>query len=317
MKAAVIHEFGQTPRYEDFPDPVPAEGETLVRVQASVLENFDKVTALGTHYSSKHLYPAFPAIVGRDGIGLTEDGRLVGFGGLKPPYGSFAEKAAVSRIIPLPEGIDPAEAAAMPRSVLTCLLALKYSARLQPGETVLINGATGVSGRMSVQLARMLGAGKVVGTGRNEKSLALLSGLGADSVIPLPQPDEALADAFTKEGPYDVVIDFLWGHPTEVLLNTFIPNFAGFPRKQIRYVQIGDKAGAHISIPAPVLRTSGVAMMGMGVISNEVLATEMEFVWKGIQEKRFFMEIERIPLADIGKAWERTDLNGKRLVIIP
>ena len=229
---AVIHEFGQTPRYEDFPDPVPAEGETLVRVQASVLENFDKVTALGTHYSSKHLYPAFPAIVGRDGIGLTEDGRLVGFGGLKPPFGSFAEKTVVGRIIPLPEGIDPAE-------------------------------------------------------------------------------------ALTKEGPYDVVIDFLWGHPAEVLLNTFIPNFAGFPRRQIRYVQIGDKAGSHISIPAPVLRTSGVAMMGMGVISNEVLATEMEFVWKGIQEKRFFMEIERIPLADIARAWERTDLDGKRLVIIP
>jgi len=320
MKAAVINGFGEIPQYKDFPNPVPGQGETLVQVKASVLENFDKGTASGMHYSSKQLFPQFPAVVGTDGIGMTEDGRLVGFGNMKPPYGAFAEKAAAGYIVPVPDGIDPASAAAIPPSVLTSLLPLKYSARLQKGETVLVNGATGVSGRIAVQVAKLLGAGKVVGTGRNEHSLELLTELGADSVINLQQPDEQLSEAFTREGGekgYDVVIDFLWGHPAEVLIHTFIPREAGFARHRIRYIQIGEKAGARISLPGSALRTSGLELMGVGKISQETLTEEMSNVWNWIREDKFHMDIEQVPLSAIGDAWQRTDLAGKRLVIVP
>jgi NADPH:quinone reductase-like Zn-dependent oxidoreductase len=317
MKAAIIEQFGQTPSYADFPDPTPAEGEVLVEIKASVLENFDKLVAGGTHYSSNHLFPQFPAIIGNDGIGTTEDGQLVAFGNLRPPYGTFAEKAAAGFVVPIPVDIDPASAAAIPSSVLTSLLPLKYSAKLLQGETVLINGATGVSGRIAVQVAKMLGAGRVVGTGRDERSLEIISQLGADRIISLLQPDENLSAAFLQEEKIDVVVDFIWGHPSEVLLNTFIPKVIGFPKRRTRYLQIGEKAGSHVSIPAAVLRTSGLELMGIGMISNDVLFSEMANIWKGIKEGKFYMDIEHVPLAAIADAWTRDDLHGKRLVVVP
>lgn len=320
MKAAVINGFGEVPQYTDFPDPVPAEGEVLIDVKACVLENFDKGTASGKHYSSKTLFPHFPAIVGKGGVGLTPDGKLVGFGSLKPPYGGYTEKAAASYIVPIPDGIDPASAAAIPPATLTSLLSLKYSAKLQPGETVLINGATGVSGRIAIQVAKLLGAGKVIATGRNESSLQLLPKLGADSIIDLKQPDGQLAKAFADaigENGIDAVVDFIWGHPAEVLIGTLIPKEAGFAKRRVRYLQIGEKAGSHISLPGSALRTSGLELMGIGKISQEVLQQEMRNVWNWIAENKLYMEIEKVPLAGIATAWQRVDLEGKRLVIIP
>jgi NADPH:quinone reductase-like Zn-dependent oxidoreductase len=320
MKAAVITGFGEVPKYTDFSDPVPADGEVLVDIKASVLENFDKGTASGKHYSSNKLYPQFPAIVGTDGIGMTVDGKMVGFGKIRPPYGAFAKKAVAAYTVPIPEGIDAVRASAMPRSTLTSLLPLKYSARLQPGETVLVNGATGVSGRIAIQVAKLLGAGRVVATGRNERSLGLLPKLGADVVIDLKQDDGELAKAFTAAGGsdgIDVVIDFIWGHPAEVLIGTFIPTEAGFARRRIRYIQTGEKAGSHISLPGSALRTSGLELMGVGKISFDVLQEEMKQVWSWIGADKLYMEIERVPLADIADAWRRDDLEGKRLVIVP
>lgn len=317
MKAAIITRFGDVPQYGDFPDPSPVDGEVLIDIKASVLENFDKGTASGKHYSSKSLYPQFPAIVGSDGIGVTTEGKTVAFGRIRAPYGAFAERTVAGYTVPVPDGIDAARASAIPSSVLTSLLPLKYSAKLQPGETVLVNGATGVSGRIAIQIAKMLGAGKVIATGRNERSLALLPRLGADVVVDLKQGDEAVASALRGEGGIDVVLDFIWGHPAEVLIGTFIPREVGFAKRRIRYFQIGQKAGSHISLPASALRTSGLELMGIGKIPFEVVQEEMKLVWSWIAEEKVTMEIEKVPLTDIATAWQRDDLEGKRLVIIP
>jgi NADPH2:quinone reductase len=318
MKAAVINAFGDTPRYSEFPDPVPVDGEQLITVKACALENFDKGTAAGLHYSSKKLFPQFPAIVGNDGVGRTKEGRLVWFGQMRPPYGAFASTVAAGYTLPVPDGIDPAEAAAIPPSTLTCLLPLKYSAKLQPGETVLVNGATGVTGRIAVQVAKLLGAGKVIATGRNERSLELLQQLGADSVIDLKQPEEPLAGAFAAAaGGVDIVIDFLWGRPAELLLNAFIPQEAGFARRRTRYIQAGERAGSQVSLRGSMLRTSGLELMGIGKLSFDVVQEEMTHVWDWMAAGKLCMEIERVPLADIAEAWVRDDLEGKRLVIVP
>ena len=232
MKAAVINNFGATPQYEDFADPIPANDEILVYVKALVLENFEKGVAGGEHYSSKNMYPRFPSIVGHRGVGMTSDGKLIGFGIMRSPYGSFAEKAVVKSFVPIPDGIDAAIAAAIPPSALTSFLPLKHTAKIEKGETVLINGATGVSGRMAIQIAKLLGAGRVTGTGRNERSLKLLKSLGADAVIDLKQSDEDLLAAFEKEkgeNGYDIVIDFLWGHPAEILMKCFVPKDMRLP----------------------------------------------------------------------------------------
>jgi NADPH:quinone reductase-like Zn-dependent oxidoreductase len=133
MKAAIINSFGETPQYADFADPIPGDGETLVDVKAVVLENFEKGVAGGDHYSSKSTYPQFPAIVGNRGVGMTPDGKLVGFWMMRPPYGAFAEKAAIKQFVPVPDGIDAAMAAAIPPSALTSYLPLKHTAKLLAG----------------------------------------------------------------------------------------------------------------------------------------------------------------------------------------
>jgi len=320
MKAAVINNFGATPRYADFADPIPGSDETLVDVKAIVLENFEKLVAEGDHYSSKNMYTQFPAIIGHRGVGTTPDGRLAGFGIMRPPYGAFAEKAAVKHFVPIPNGIDPAVAAAVPPSALSSYLPLKYTAKIEKGETVLINGATGVSGRIAIQVAKMLGAGRVIGTGRNEASLKLLESLGADAVIDLKQPDEQLLAAFKKEkgdGGYDIVIDFLWGRPAEILLKSFVPKDMGLPKKTIRYIPIGVKAGDGAYVTGEMLRTSGLQISGMGRITHEDISAGTSQVWEWIKENKLYMDIEKVPLADIGQAWLRNDLAGKRLVIIP
>src|SRR5215510_11024885 len=95
MKAAVLHKFGEIPHYEDFPNPIPHENELLVHVKAVALENVDKVMAEGSHYASGQFLSQLPAIVGFDGIGALENGQLIGFGGLKAPYGAMAEKTVI------------------------------------------------------------------------------------------------------------------------------------------------------------------------------------------------------------------------------
>ena len=321
MKAAVLHKFGETPKFEDFPDPIPGEGQILVHEKAVPLENIDKMMADGSHYASQQFLSTLPAIVGFDGIGMLEDGRLVGFGGVKAPYGAMAEKTVIpeGHHVPIPEGVDAVTAAALPASAITSLFPLKWGAKLQPGETVLINGATGVSGKLAVQIAKILGAGRVIGTGRNEKSMKQIKEVGADAVVDLKQSDEQLAEAFKREAGegYDVILDFLWGHPTEVLIKTLIPNEIRMS-KPVRLIQIGEKAGTSISLSADSLRTSGLQIFGGATgFTPESIGEATNQVWDLLRADKLHMDIERVPLKDIEKIWKRTDFEGKRIVVIP
>src|SRR5690242_1413215 len=105
MKAAVLHKIGETPCYEDFPDPIPTDDEAIVQVKAVALENVDKAMAKGSHFASNQFLANLPAIVGFDGIGMLEDGRMVGFGGIRAPYGSIAEKSVIPKAycVPIPD----------------------------------------------------------------------------------------------------------------------------------------------------------------------------------------------------------------------
>jgi NADPH:quinone reductase-like Zn-dependent oxidoreductase len=323
MKAAVITQFGDTPRYQDFPDPVPETGDLIVDVKAVALEVFDKVTAKGTHYASKHLFPAFPAIVGHSGVGTLQDGTLVAFGGVRPPYGTMAEQAVIPQqykayISSVPEGVDATVAAALPASALTSYLPLKWGVKLQPGETVLVNGATGVSGKVAVQIAKLLGARRVVGTGREETVLQSLAALGADATVDLSQPDKKVTEAFRREAGkgYDVILDYVWGRPTELLLGTLVPKEVGFAQRRTRLVQIGEAAGPAIALTAETLRTSGVEISGAGNVSPVVIPESVQQIWEWIKESKLKVEIERVLLRDIGDAWERKT-TGRRIVIVP
>ena len=218
----------------------------------------------------------------------------------------------------VPEGVDLAVAAALPTAALTSFLPLKWGAKLQNDETILINGATGVSGKIAIQLAKMLGAGRIIGTGRDDEGLHAIKQLGADAAIDLKQPDKEIKEAFIKEAGngYDIVLDFLWGRPSELFLRTLIPKEAAFATHRTRFIQIGAAAGSTISLDAEALRTSGLEMTGAGNVSSEVIHEAARQVWDWIKENKLTIDIEKVPMKDIADVWNRKT-QGKRFVIIP
>ncbi|WP_182874604.1 quinone oxidoreductase family protein [Microbispora sp. H10670] len=319
MKAAVLHEAGGIPRYEDFPDPVAGDGEVIIDVKAVAVENVDKAIAAGTHYASEKYIGRFPAIPGFDGIGALPDGTLVGFGGIRPPYGALAQKAVVPRgsYVRIPDGIDPAVVAVMASAVTA--MSMRTAAGFVPGETVLVQGATGAAGRLAVKVARLLGAGRIVATGRDDDQLREVQAIGADAVINTAVSDEALAQAYldARGDGYDVVVDYLWGRPSEILLRALVPRSFAFA-KPTRVVQIGESAGGELALAGSSLRTSGVEIYGAakGLDPQTMDEAYQQIVtWTRAGELTF--DVEKVPLSDIGTAWQRSDLKGRRLVVIP
>jgi len=318
MKAAVLHTLGDSPRYEDFPDPQPSEKEVIVHVKAASLKNIDKAIANGSHYDA---HRELPVVVGIDGVGSLDDGTRVFCGGARPPYGMMAEHTVVSRVrcLPLPDGVDDDTAAALPNPALSSWLPLVWRAHLQPGETVLILGATGVAGKLAIQIAKHLGAGRVVAAGRNQHVLETLPDLGADATIALDQPDEQLIAAFRREA-FDVVLDYVWGHPTEVLLDALTGHDLMGESRRLRLIEIGEMAGPTISLRAAALRSSAVEIYGSGggsSIPHTAIFETFPQLWALAASGKLRVDTEAVPLADIETAWRRTDLDGRRLVIKP
>jgi NADPH2:quinone reductase len=318
MKAAVLHEVGGIPRYEDFPDPVAGAGEVMIEVKAVAVENVDKAIAAGTHYAGTKFIGQLPMIPTFDGIGTLPDGGLVGFGNVRPPYGALAEKAVVPRgsFTSTPDGIDPAVAAVLGSAITG--MSITTAGGFVPGETVLVQGATGVAGRLAVQVARLLGAGRVVATGRDDDQLREVRAIGADTVINTAVSDEALARAYTdaKGDGYDVVVDYLWGRPTEILLRALVPSSFAFGRRT-RVIQVGESAGTGLTLAAASLRTSGVEIYGAAKgLSPHTMGEALDQIVTWTRSGQLTFDVEKVPLSDIETAWRRTDLKGKRLVVV-
>lgn len=90
-----------------------------------------------------------------------------------------------------------------------------------------------MAGKLAVQIAKLLGAGRIVATGRNEASLKQVESFGADIVIDLKQSDKQLVEVFKKESEkgFDVILDFLWGHVTELLIQSLVPQELSFAKR--------------------------------------------------------------------------------------
>jgi NADPH2:quinone reductase len=322
MKAAVLHARGEVPRYGDVPDPVPGDGEELIEVTAAPLNSIDRVRAAGSHYSvglaDNTGLPAVPGIIA---AGLLPGGRRVLFGSRS---GTMAQYGAARPDItyPIPDGLDDAVAAAAWNPGLSAWLLLGWRARPEPGSAVLVLGATGVTGRLAVQAARRFGAGRVVGAGRNPESLAALPALGADAVISLDQPDEDLAGAFAAqagEHGYDVIVDYLWGRPTEILLGALTRHDMEVRSTRTRLIQAGEMAGAEIRLPAAVLRSAGLEIAGQGtgtMPSREEITAKLGDLMDGLADGTVSIDVERVPLASVAEVWPR-DQRGRRPVFIP
>lgn len=318
MKAAVVHAAGQNPVYHDFESPrILLPEQQLVRIKAAALSHITRGRAMGRHYSSGM---QFPFVAGVDGVGVTENGQRVYFAMPRPPFGAMAEEAVLlpQQCVPLPDDIGDVMAAALVNPGMSSWMALRERANFQAGETVLVNGATGSSGSLAVQVARHLGAGRIIATGRNPQALDELRGLGADEVISLAGDEAEQRAAFERvfgQG-VDVVLDYLWGAPARLLLESTIRT--ADDNRPLRFVQIGSMAGEYLPLQASLLRFRNTVMLGSGVGSvpmDRALLAIRELL-SAAGKAGFGIETETAPLADIAAAWTR-DTGNRRLVIVP
>ena len=321
MKAAVLYSKEEMPRYVDIPEPlVQTNDELLVSVKAVALKHLDKSRAKGTHYSTAGSKQD-AKVIGGDGVCLLPDGSRVyalGAGGM------MAEKAIVDkdRIVPLPPGLDDATAAALPNAVFGAAMALRFRAGIEPGDTVLVNGATGFTGRVAVQIARHYGAKKIIVTGRNPQSLKELTGLGADEVISLRQTDEQFATQLRQlhqNTPIDVIIDYLWGHTAEIILAS-LKGIGSFT-PGTRFVSVGSITGDLIQLSAANLRSVDLQLSGSGLGSwtkSQVRTLFTDILPEMFQlavDQKLKIETQNVALRDIETLWDMDVPDGKRLVV--
>jgi NADPH:quinone reductase-like Zn-dependent oxidoreductase len=321
MKAAVLYSREELPQYVDFPDPVVQnDDEVLVSVKAVALKHFDKGRAKGTHYTaSGNMQEA--KIIGSDGVCMLPDGTRVYALGAN---GMAAEKAIVGkdRIVPLPIGLDDGIAAALPNAVFGAAMALRFRAGIEPGDTVLINGATGFTGRVAVQIARHYGAKRIIATGRNSQSLQDLINLGADETISVRQTDEQFTSRLRQiyqNTPINVIIDYLWGHTAEMILASLKGTGSFTPRT--RFVSVGSVTGDLIQLSAANLRNVDLHLSGSGL--GSWTKSQVTTLFTGILPEMFQLaadgklkvETVNVALRDIEKLWDVEVPDGKRLVI--
>jgi NADPH:quinone reductase-like Zn-dependent oxidoreductase len=233
----------------------------------------------------------------------------------------MAEFCVVSRsmTIPLAPEIDDAVGAALGNPGLATWGALLGRANLQPGEGILINGATGIAGKQAIQVAKYLGASRIIATGRNEQSLAELGVLGAIETISLRQPEENLLRSFRSALPgVQVVLDYLWGPSAELILKAAAGHGSSHGEPRIRFVQVGSISGNTIALPAQLLRSSGVELMGSGLgsLSAEQILQSLTKMFAAITKVHFAIALHRVPLAKVEEAWVWKD-DGRRIVFIP
>jgi NADPH:quinone reductase-like Zn-dependent oxidoreductase len=305
MRAAIVAEAGKAPIYGDFKEPVPADGEVQVTVSAAALSNVVRSRASGTHYSSSG---QLPFVVGIDGVGRLDDGRRVYFVLPRTPFGSMAEKTVIrpSQCVSLPDDLSDVTAAAIANPGMSAWAALKERAKLSSGETVLVNGATGTAGRLAVQIARYMGARKVVATGRNVDALKALSVLGADLTIPLGDGGDAFEDALREQfggDGIDVVLDYLWGQSAERVI--FAAAKAGKDAVPIRFVHIGSVSAPNITLPSAALRSSAITLMGSGIGSIPVdgLVKSIGELMQATVPGGFEILTKILPLSEVEHVW--------------
>ena len=173
---------------------------------------------------------------------------------------------------------------------------------------------------MAVKIARLLGAARVVAAGRNQQALHALHDLGADATISLALPARELSEAFVREAGqsgFQVVIDYVWGQPAQTFLTAMTQKEFASIQAETRFVQVGESASPTITLPAAVLRSRALTILGTaGIPARDVLVEAFERVISYAAKGDLQIDTVRVPLADIENAWQR-EQPGRRLVIIP
>ncbi len=298
MKAAVLTQTGTVPRYSDFPDPEPGDGQVVVDVTAAGVHHLDMTRASGAFGAPATL----PYVIGVDGVGRTDDGRRVFFTAPVFPHGSWAERtlAPEENLLDLADGVDDVTAAALGNTGLAAWLALTWRANLQPGETVLVLGAAGALGSVAVQIAKALGASLVVAADRNPERLARAIPDGADVAVTITPDSDLIAEFKRAAGDrgFDVIIDPLWGAPALAAMHA--------AAQRARHIQIGQSAGATIELPAGLVRGARLELLGFAHIDPPVQMRREAYrkLTELAADGALRVDTLAMPLSDLNKAWE-------------
>jgi NADPH:quinone reductase-like Zn-dependent oxidoreductase len=319
MRAAVVRSSDSPPRYEPFDAPQPkGPNQSIIDVLAAGLHPRVRTGASGSHYTSTGILPMIPGI---DGVGRLPDGRQVYFAAADDVWGSMAERAVVDlrRVVPLSDNVDGIKIAAAMNPAMSSWVALRRRVHFEPGQSVLILGATGNAGTMAVQVAKRLGAGLVVGAGRDPDRLANLSVVGADEVVSLSGDSASAAERLASAAAeVDVVIDYLWGEPATAAIPALLMARADRSRA-LDWIQIGAVAGPTVALPSVALRSANLRIQGsgQGSVSTKAYVAELPALVEEIDSGGIEVRARSVPLAEVETAWGASDPPGVRTVIVP
>ena len=312
MKAAVIREVGALVDVDEVDEPA---GET-VEVLAAPINPIDLAVSRGVLATG---HPELPYVPGCEAVGRSADGRTVWiFGGSlgRTSHGAMAERAPIgdASVIEVPEGADPALAAALGIAGLAGWLPFAWRAPLTGGESVLVLGATGSVGRVAIQSAKLLGAARVVAAGRSAAGLQRAAAYGATETLRLDEQGDLVAafkKAFGGDGP-DYVFDPLWGEPGAAAVLAAARNAT--------IVNLGQSAGATATLSSEAVRFKSLTIVGHSVyaVPSDVLKEQYRRLVEHAVAGEIRLDVERVPLDAVGDAWRRqAERAGAKLVVVP
>lgn len=311
IPAGVIDAPGEQPRFGSVTLAPRASGQSLVRVVAAALNPLDLLIASGSFHSARHELPYVP---GSECVGVVVDSERWDAGTIvyaechasPTTPGAMAAHAIVrdEDILPVPVDLDPVLAAAVGNSGTAAYLALVETAGFNPGETVLVLGATGAVGQLAVQIAHLRGAGRVIGVGRDRSVLEALLPLGADAVVELSRSEsttENTAELASRmrdvAGPVDVILDTLYGGPLEAALHACAPH--------ARVVNVGSSAGETARIPAGLLRGRQITLSGFAGVHVPLAqkSAALTWLWSAMRRGELQVDVRTYPLEELPLAW--------------
>ncbi|WP_026454393.1 quinone oxidoreductase family protein [Saccharomonospora iraqiensis] len=318
MRAAVVNTAGEAPVCADFPNPEPRPGRRPLRLVGAGLHHVVRALASGHHYGSEQAYPLIPGV---DAVARNDEGRLVYTGLAESPWGTMAEWLATPFEVELPAGTDPLAVAAGMNAAMSGWMALA-ARREEVGDlgTVLVLGATGMSGGLAVRAALFLGAERVIAAGRDHETLEQLRACGAVTVaLPAAAPDTwavALGTAVAGAQPA-LVLDFVWGPVAEAAFAALGTPGTDTHRAAIDYVQIGSLAGTEVALPAALLRSRRIKISGSGAgsVPKAQMIAEVPEIIARFADGTFDAPYTLYPLSRVGEAWAHQ--GRTRAVVVP
>jgi NADPH:quinone reductase-like Zn-dependent oxidoreductase len=323
VRAAVLHTLGRPPSVTERPDPVPAAGQSLVRVTAAPLVPLDLLCASGTSYFGR---PGVPYVPGVQGVGVVERSDSVAPGtriwfatsaGMAPGDGSLAELCAVADadLVPLETDVPDALVAALGLSAVAAWMALSWRARLQPGERVLVLGGGGAVGQSGIGAARVLGAERVVAVARSEQAQRRAGEAGADVVVPMVDDVDELTARLAEAtgGAVDVVLDPVFGTAATAASRVLGPGG--------RLVNLGGASGDEAVFSSSVLRSRSANVLGYtnNALTRDQRRDALTAVLRHASAGRISMSVDSRPLEAAEESWRRHDggESSSRLVLLP